>query len=271
MRRFLKSLIFTLGALYLLACLALFAFQRELMYFPTKGTPPPSSQGFFGVQVISLDTPDGETLEMWWSDPSPATAPTILYLHGNAGDIALRASRFADFTDQGFGMALLSWRGFGNSTGSPSEAGLLTDAQTAYDWLLAQGIAPGRIAVLGESLGSGPAIRLAAENEVGAVLLGAPYTATVDLAAELYPLVPVRLLMRDQFKSRDHIAQVTAPIHIRHGTADAVIPHAHGEALAALATAPVTFDSVPDAGHEVTIDIVTTQQEIAFLRQTLGN
>ncbi|MEM9436113.1 MAG: alpha/beta hydrolase [Pseudomonadota bacterium] len=271
MRRFFKSLILTLGALYLLACLALFAFQRELMYFPTKGTPPPGSQGFFGIPVISLDTPDGETLEMWWSDPPSASAPTILYLHGNAGDISVRSRRFADFTAEGFGMALLSWRGFGNSTGSPSEAGLITDAQTAYDWLLAQGIAPDRIVVLGESLGTGPAIRLAAENEVGAVLLGAPYTATVDIAAEQYPLVPVRLLMRDQFRSRDHIARITAPIHIRHGTDDTVIPHAHGAALAALATAPVTFESVPGAGHEITIDAVTTQREIAFLRQTLGN
>ena len=266
MRR-LRNVAFSLIGFYLLLCVAMFGLQRHFMYFPTSDTPTPEAIGLRAVSTISLATPDGQTLELWWAPPLK-DAPTVLYFHGNAGSIAARAQRLADFHAAGFGVALLSWRGFGNSTGTPSEPGLMTDAASAYDWL-AQQVDPATIALVGESLGTGPAVQLAAKREVGALLLGAPYTATVDVAAETYPWLPVRVLMKDRFLSREHIRDVLVPIHISHGTADTVIPYHQGQALAAMAKAPVTFNSVPGAGHEVTIDRRTTAAEIAFIQGTI--
>ena len=146
--------------------------------------------------------------------------PTILYFHGNAGEIGDRPLRFNYYHSRGFGVAYLSYRGYGGSSGSPSEAGLITDATAAYDWLIAKGVEPSRIAVLGESLGSGVAVQLAAKREVGAVALEAPYTSTVDVAANIYWWLPVHALMKDQFKSMDFISAVVAPLLIIHGDQD---------------------------------------------------
>lgn len=249
----------------MLLALLIVLFQRALIYFPTRNTPDPVSLGLNNVQTIGLETPDGETLEIWYA-PATGDAATVLYLHGNAGNIAGRAQRLVDFNWAGLGVILLSWPGYGNSTGSPSESGLMIDAQTGYDWLIGQGISPDQIVILGESLGTGPAVKLAARNETAALLLGAPYTAIVDLAADQFPWLPVPWLMLDQYRSRDHIAAVTAPIHITHGTADRVIPYTHGQSLANAATAPVTFRTIDRRGHDIIIDRATTQHEIAFLR-----
>ncbi|MEM8590888.1 MAG: alpha/beta hydrolase [Pseudomonadota bacterium] len=268
MSRFLKSLLAAAVALYLLAALGMYAFQRQLMYHPGAELLKPAAYGLQNVTAHSLITPDGETLTLWHAEAAPG-APTLLYLHGNAGTLAQRARKLAQIQAAGIGAAFLSWRGFGTSTGSPSETGLITDAQTAYDWLRAQNIPAQKIAILGESLGTGPAIQLAAANDTGALLLSAPYTATIDIAQSRFPWLPLRLLMKDQFKSRDHIARVAAPIHIAHGTADRVIPYAQGQALAALATAPVTFLTLEGRGHETTLDSAVTAQEIAFLTRIL--
>ncbi|MEM6728679.1 MAG: alpha/beta hydrolase [Pseudomonadota bacterium] len=270
MRRRLIRLAASLLIVYALACGVLFTFQRSLMYFPGPPPPAPDALGLVGFSNLSLPTPDGESLQLWWSAPREDGAPTLIYLHGNAGSLANRAQRFHDVQQAGFGVAGLSWRGFGASTGTPTEEGLLIDAQAAYDWVRAQETDPRQIVLVGESLGTGPAVRLAAENTVGALLLGAPYTATVDVAAATYPIFPVRLLMHDQFRSRDHIAAVRAPIHIRHGEDDRVIPFAQGRALANLATAPLTFEAVPGGDHGVTVSRETTAREIAFLRDVFA-
>ena len=137
--------------------------------------------GLVDVQRVPLATADGETVVLWWADPAP-DRPVILYFHGNAGSIAQRADRLAFYQSRGYGAAFLSWRGYGGSTGHPTEAGLMQDAEAAYAYLLAQGVAPDRIVLLGESLGSGVAVQLAARHKVAAVILEAPYTAAVDLS-----------------------------------------------------------------------------------------
>lgn len=254
-----------MAGFYGLICLFMVLFQRDMMYVPAGDTPPPQAIGLSGVEDITLPTPDGEQVQIWYDD-APEAAATVLYFHGNGGNIADRAQTMATYQQAGFGVALLSWRGYGNSSGHPTEAGLITDAQTAYDWLIAQGVAPDQIILAGESLGTGPAVQIAAQNEVAVLLLRAPYTATVDVAAEKFPWLPVRWLMRDQFRSRDYIAAVTVPIHISHGTVDDLIPYDQGRALAARAVAPVTFHTLEGRGHEIIFDRATTQQEISFLR-----
>lgn len=252
------------GMLYLSAAGGMFLLQRSLQYFPTDRDPAPETLGLTGVTRESLATPDGETLVLW-SAPPTGDGPVILFLHGNGGEIADRADRFAFYQSRGYGVAFLSWRGYGGSTGRPSETGLLIDAKTAYDHLRSLGIAADHIILVGESLGTGPAVQTAAQNPVDALILEAPYSAAVDIAHAQYPWLPVGLLMLDQYRSRDHIAKVRAPILILHGEGDQVIPYTSAKYLFTLANQPKTFLSLGPAGHEALSDTATWATEADFI------
>lgn len=247
----------------------MYLYQRELQYFPTRRDPAPEAVGLEGVTRDEVPTPDGESLVLW-SVPASGDQPTVLFLQGNGGEIADRADRFAFYQARGYGVAFLSWRGYGGSSGSPSEAGLVADAKTAYDHLRRQGIPAERIVVVGESLGTGVAVQLAATNPVGAVVLEAPYSAAVDIARAAYPWLPVGLLMKDQFRSRDHIAAVRAPILILHGEADRVIPQGFGRRLFEAAQDPKTFLSLGPVGHEALFDPATWAAGAEFIDRTIA-
>jgi hypothetical protein len=253
---FVKLTLVTFGVLYLAVASGLFLVQRHLQYFPTRADPAPQALGLQGVERVVLPTPDGQALVLWFSPPPPGR-PVVLFLHGNAGSIADRADRLAFYQSRGFGAAFLSYRGYGGSTGAPSEAGLLIDAGAAHGFLRDRGIPAGRIVLVGESLGTGVAVQTAARLPVGAVVLEAPFTAAVDIAARAYPWLPVRVLMRDPFRSDLAVAGITAPILILHGQADRVVPFAQGRALYALARDPKTFRSLGPVGHEALFDPAT--------------
>jgi uncharacterized protein len=265
---FIRLILVTAAVIYLLAASGMYVLQRQFQYFPSRATPTPDMVGLSDVQVAALHTPDGETLVLWYA-PAKAGQPTILFFHGNAGEIGDRADRFAFYQRRGYGVAFLSYRGFGGSTGAISETGLMIDAQAAYDWLTAKGVPADRIVLVGESLGTGVAVQLAARHPVAAVVLEAPYSAAIDIAAEVYPWLPVRLLMKDQFRSTDHIAAVTAPVLILHGTRDRVIPFAQGQMLFAAANVPKQFQELTGAGHEALFAPATWVHEVAFLSRLL--
>lgn len=241
----------------------MFTLQRQLQYFPDNSPRSPESVGLQGVKVIALTAADGGTSDLWVAPAQPGK-PTVLFFHGNAGSVADRADRLRATLSQGFGAAFLSYRGFGRSTAAITEPGLIADADAAYAWLRAQGIAPGQIMFVGESLGTGVAVQIAARHPVGAVALATPYTSTADVAAAVYPWLPVRLLMRDQFRSDLFIGQITAPILIQHGDADQVVPYRFGQALHALAPPGTQFVTLKGAGHEAIFDPDTWAREMAF-------
>jgi uncharacterized protein len=259
-----KSAIAVLCLLYLAAVAGMFFLQRQLQYFPSRNDPTPAMVGLSGVRVERLPTPDGETIVLWYA-PARAGQPTILFFHGNGGEIGGRADRFSFYHTKGYGVAFLSYRGYGGSTGTISQDGFVTDAFAAHDWLTAIGVAPEHIALVGESLGTGVAVQLAARRGVGAVVLEAPYTAAVDVAAQVYPWLPVRLLMKDQFRSTDVITRISAPLLILHGPRDTVIPYAFGQALFMAANAPKQFHELTGAGHEALYEPATWAHETAFL------
>ncbi len=237
--------------------------QRSFQYFPAHKGGTPQDLGLSGVTEQRVKTPDGETIVLWYSPAQPGK-PTVLFFHGNGGEIADRTERFAFLQSQGLGVMFVSYRGYGASTGEISEQGLVTDALTAYDVLRAKGVAPRDIMLLGESLGTGVAVQLAAQRPVGAVALEAPYTATVDIAADIYWWLPVRLLMKDQFRSRDYIAQVKVPLLIQHGDADRVVPVAQGRALFEMANEPKQLVIIPGEGHDAVFDRGVWAREVDF-------
>ncbi|WP_270937654.1 alpha/beta hydrolase [Falsiroseomonas oryzae] len=231
---------------------ALYAFQDRLIYFPDPAPPPaPAALGLRGVEAVRLRTADGLEILGWRVAATRPDAPVVLYLHGNGGSLLHRAGRVARFQALGWGALLVQWRGYGGNPGSPGEARLAEDARAGLAALQAEGVPARRIVVWGESLGTGPAIRLAAEQPeaVGAVVLESPYTSLLALARLHYPLLPSGLLLRDRYDNLSRIAEVRAPIVILQGARDTLVPPAMGRALAAAATAPVELWEAAEAGH----------------------
>jgi fermentation-respiration switch protein FrsA (DUF1100 family) len=194
-----------------------------------------------------LTSSDGEKLIAWFVPPREGK-PLILYFQGNAGGSNLRVNRFQWLTNDGSGLLALSYRGYGGSTGKPTEQGLIRDAQAAYDFARAR-VPANRIVVFGESLGSAVATALAAGREIGALILDAPFTSAADVGAAAYPFVPVRRLMKDTWHSDERIGRVTAPLLVLHGDNDRVVPIRFGERLFALAREPKRFVRFPGGGH----------------------
>ena len=226
----------------------LYVTQRSLQYFPESYRTAPAAAGLPEAEEVVVDTADGERVLLWHLPPR-GDKPVILYLHGNGGALRHRVDRFRALTADGTGLIALSYRGYSGSTGRPTEAGLLEDAAAAYAFAAAR-YPPERIALWGESLGSGVAVALAAEKPVGRVVLEAGFSSAADIGAGVYWYVPVRLLMKDQFRSDLRIGKVTAPVLMLHGDRDNIIPIALGERLYALINAPKRFVRFPGGGHE---------------------
>jgi fermentation-respiration switch protein FrsA (DUF1100 family) len=237
-----------LFALYALVAFAAFLFQRRLTYFPDPQRTSPVSFNLAGVEERVVATPDGEQLVTWFA-PAAAGRPTILYYHGNAGNLANRSERVRRLVARGYGVLFMSYRGYSGSTGSPSEAANIADAKLAYDVLRKAGVAADDIIVYGESLGTGVAVQVAAEKQVGGLVLDAPYTSIVDVAEVSYPYLPVRPFMFDRYETMQYLPRVTAPLLVLHGERDRVVPVAMGKAVYAAANAPKEIATFPGAGH----------------------
>lgn len=245
-RRALAGLLVAVAALYGAAVGYLYLFQRDYVFHPGGVLALPAEKGLPEAQVVALRSGDGNTLTGWYA-PASASKPTVLYFHGNSGNLSERTSRFRQILDSGFGLLVVSYRGYPGSSGAPSEEAIFADALTSFDWLAER---TRDIVLHGESLGTGVATYVASQRDARALVLEAPYTATVDIAAATYPWVPVGLLMTDQFRSRDYIRDVHEPVLIVHGTADTVIPVEYGKRLFAEAGEPKEVAIMDGARHD---------------------
>jgi fermentation-respiration switch protein FrsA (DUF1100 family) len=242
-----KIAIFALCA-YAAILLAAYLGQRRLMYFPDRTHTRPAEAGLADVEERVLKTPDGARVITWYGKAQPGK-PTLLYFHGNAGSLAARAERIRRFMNEGWGVCMMSYRGYSGSKGSPSETANVADARLAYGALVQEGIDPASIILYGESLGSGVAVRLATERPAGGLILDAPYTSILEIAAQAYPFLPVSTFLKDRYESRIYIGQVRMPLLILHGERDPVIPVAMGRELLRLANEPKKLVTFPLAGH----------------------
>ncbi len=256
-------IIAALGYVGLLALMYLF--QRSLMYFPDTTRTPPAAAGLPQAEEVILTSADGEKLVAWHVAPKAAKR-MVIYFQGNAGALNLRADRFKWLIADGTGLVALCYRGYGGSTGKPSEAGFIRDAIAAYDFAAVRYPAR-RIVLWGESLGTAVATALAAQREIGALILDAPFTSAVDVGAAAYPFVPVRWFMKDTFHSDERIARVVAPILVLHGEQDRVVPIAFGERLFKLAREPKRMARFPLGGHVDLDDHGAAKEVRAFLSE----
>ncbi len=262
--RALPLLISAAMAVLLTGCL-----QRALLYFPADKLPAPVEVGAADYDVVTLTTADGLSLTAWHAAAEPGR-PTIVYLHGNAGNIAGRVPKLRPFRAAGLGVLLVGYRGYGGNPGTPSEAGLVADGAAGLAYLAEAGVPPGRVVLFGESLGSAVAIRLAARHRVAALILEAPFTSIVDAGRYHYPLLPVATLATNRFESIRHIAGVTAPVLIVHGARDRVVPVAQGRRLLAAAPEPKRGVFLPGAGHNDLAAFGAADIQLAFLAEFVG-
>jgi fermentation-respiration switch protein FrsA (DUF1100 family) len=237
-----------LAAAYGAIGLAGFLGQRKLMYFPDRHRTLPADVGLADVQERTIETPDGARVVAWYGRARPGR-PTLLYFHGNGGSLSIRAPRIARFMNEGWGVYMMTYRGYGGSTGSPSEAANIADARLAYHALVKEGVAPRSVIAYGESLGSGIAVRTASELPVGGVILDAPYTSIVDVAAQAYPFLPVRQFLIDRYETTRYVGHIKAPLLILHGEMDSVVPVAMGREIARLAPEPKRLVVFPNGHH----------------------
>jgi len=245
----LKWLLIMVAVIYGGGLAALFLLQRSFLFpIPTRERIAPAAAGFPEVEEHVLATADGEKIIVWHVPAKPGR-PVILYFHGNGDYLAGFFGRFRDLIADGIGVVVPAYRGYSGSTGSPSEQGLLKDAAAAYAFATARYGAE-RIVVWGFSLGTGVAVALAAEQKTAKLILEAPFSSTADVAASLFWYMPVRLVMRDPFRSDERIAGVKVPLLVVHGTDDRAIPIRFGERLFALANEPKRFVRIPGGGHE---------------------
>ena len=261
----LKWIAILLAAGYLGLAALMYLAQRALMYFPETVRTAPAAAGLPQAEEVVLDTADGEKVIVWHIAPR-GERPVVLYFHGNGGALQHRVPRFHKLAADGVGLVALSYRGYAGSSGKPTEAGLINDARAAYDFAASRYPAA-RIALWGESLGTGVAIALAAEKPVGKLLLQAPFTSAVDLASGAYWFLPVRALMKDQFRSDQCVGKVTVLVLVLYGESDTVVPIRYGERLFEMIAAPKRFVRIPGGGHNDLDQYGATETALRFLAE----
>ncbi|MGH1349813.1 MAG: alpha/beta hydrolase [Methyloligellaceae bacterium] len=248
MFKILAVTILVILVLLLLMVLVLFYQQRKFIYFPEKVRTSPAAAGLSNVAEITLVTPDKHKLIAWYSRAAPGK-PTILYFHGNGGSLRSRTERVMLMQQKGYGLFMLSYRGYGGSSGSPSERKIIGDALLAYQWLVDNRVSDRDIILYGESLGTGVATQVASLRNAACLILEAPFTSLPDIARISFPYLPTRFLMKDQFDSARHISKISQPLLILHGSMDTVIPVAYGQQLFDLARSPKSIEVFPFGAH----------------------
>jgi pimeloyl-ACP methyl ester carboxylesterase len=235
-RNLLVLLLFPAGV-YVALCLLLFVVQRSQMYFPVREASRPGAQ--------SILVQNGEfSLKVWVLErPGPRA---ILYFGGNAEDVSLNLPSFA-LAFPAHSLYLVNYRGYGGSSGRPSESALLADATAVYDQIAAR---HPQVSAIGRSLGSGVAVHLAGARNIQRLALVSPYDSMVNLVREHYPWLPVGLLLLDRYESYAKAPAIRTPVLIVIAADDEIIPPRRSEALAAaFAPSQVRVVRLPGATH----------------------
>ena len=218
--------------------------QSRLLYYPDMPSraleASPADIGL-AYETVRLTAGDGTRLHAWFI-PAADARGTLLFNHGNAGNIAHRLDSISLFHSLGLNILIFDYRGFGESEGKPSEKGTYLDAQAAWDYLLEERrIPPEEIIIFGRSLGAAIAAELASQQPSAGVILESAFTSVPDMAASIYPWLPVRLLSRYRYNNLDKVERITSPLLVVHSREDDIIPYAHGEQLFAIANEPKQF------------------------------
>jgi hypothetical protein len=259
------------AACYAGLCLLVFAKQSGYVYYPDRHVACTPGDAGLRHEDLRLKTEDGETIAAWYVPAAGETGRvTVLFCHGNGGDIGDRLESIRALNAMGLNVAIFDYRGYGNSTGRPSEKGTYADALAAWRHLVREKKIPaGRIVAYGESLGGAVAARLAEDRKPGALVLESTFTSARDMAARMFPCLPGRLLCRFSYDTLARLRGVKCPVLIAHSRTDEMIPFAFGKRLFEAANEPKAFVALTgghnDCGIATDSDLRTALRQ--FLRQ----
>jgi hypothetical protein len=245
-----RRLVIIAVATYVAVCILVCVFERHLIYFPTRDYDATPRDIGLDFETVSFNAADGVTLTGWYVVNNDATH-TILFCHGNAGNISHRLTTIQALHQLGYNVFIFDYRGFGRSAGSPSEQGLYADARAALRYLTeTRGQATDKIVFCGRSLGGAVAIELATHHPPPALVVESTFTDLADVGRIHYPFLPVRWILRERFASIERIAGLTCPKLILHGTDDTLIPIKLGRKLFNAASEPKQFIETPGGHNE---------------------
>ena len=242
---------------YLLMCLGVYLFQAKLVFVPTKGEPAYTPENL-GLEYEDLSLKSGQETVHAWFVAAKENKGTVLFCHGNAGNLGHRLSTIRVWNKLGMNIFLFDYRGFGKSTGTPSEEGCYEDVKTCYEWLEKNSKLSSKPFIIhGRSLGGGSATWAAMNFECDGLILESTFTSVPDMGARLYPFLPIRILSKINFPNEERVKSFKKPLLIIHGKEDEVIPYEMGRKMAEQTKADFLeltgahnsgFDTSPDYG-----------------------
>lgn len=226
---------------YLLLVVFMYLLQSQMIYHPQKSiTFTPEDVGL-SYKDVTFATEDGLDLHGWYV-PNNESNVTVLYFHGNAGNISGRLQTIQLLHNLGLNVFIIDYRGYGKSEGSPSEEGTYKDAQAAWNYLVEErDVDSSNIVIMGRSLGGAVASWLAVQEQPAATILESTFTSAADLGADLYPWLPVRSIIQYDYNTLEHIKQIQSPLFMAHSRDDEIVPYQHGKTLFEAANDPKTF------------------------------
>tara|TARA_B100000029_G_scaffold21521_1_gene21753 strand:+ start:1365 stop:2177 length:813 start_codon:yes stop_codon:yes gene_type:complete len=253
---FFTGSILALVAFYILLLIAVFFFQRNLLYHPAidRYIDEETSGKLNEINEVIIVTSDKINLKGWFYNKNLEKYKTILFFHGNAGSLENRIYKLNHFKNLDINFLIIAWRGFSGNKGKPNEIGLYRDAGAAVKWLKEKGINEKNIILYGESLGTAVATEIAQNKNYGGLILESPFTSMVNMGKKYYPFFPVNLLLKDKFESSKKIINVKIPILIIHGKVDKIVPYEMGKKMYELANEPKFFYSQEYGDHMVDFD-----------------
>lgn len=240
--------------------------QERLMFYPRAAEPRPAAPRGWSLEDVSIATSDGTQIAGVLVIPPVKRASAVIYFGGNAEEVTSYAPNVADVYGER-AVLLVNYRGYGTSGGKPGESALVADGLALFDWLAAHaGVDATRIALHGRSLGSGVAVQVAAARPARCVVLTSPFSSALDVAKEMYPWLPVSMLLRHPFDSAAHAPRIKLPLLVLFGEEDRLIAPHHSERLAQLWGGPVERASFAGFGHN---DLDLHPRYSAAIRQFL--
>jgi len=248
-----------IAVMAVIAITVLFIFQRRLI-FPVPAGGPFAVDGF---KSVDFETSDGLTLHALYR-PTTASAPTVVFFHGNGDNLVGSAKATAALGQAGYGLLLVEYRGYAGNPGRPSEQGVYADGRAALGWLNTHGIEQRDIVLIGNSLGSGTAVQMALEHRGALLILISGFANFADLVAEKFGVPALRLLVLDKFDSAAKLAHVEIPVLLLHGTSDRVVPVDNAARLAA-ASRYATVELISGVGHELAYLPIAGRSTLAWL------
>jgi hypothetical protein len=259
-------------AVYFSAAILLLVFQRHLIYFPSRVYDGVPSDIGLSFEEVRFSTADGVVLAGWYV-PRDNSKATMLFFHGNGGNISHRLHAIDVLHGLGYSIFIIDYRGYGQSQGKPFEEGLYRDAEAAWQYLIqTRGESPRRIVLMGESLGGAVAVELAARHAPAALVVESTFTTLAEVAKVHYPYFPVGLILSEKYDSIGRIGRVRRPVLILHGSEDELVPLALGKALFAAANEPKRFIETPGGHNEAGFTYTPDYAEMVgrFIDQALG-